>query len=549
MNTKKLLGTTLALAMTIPSFGIANAAELFKNLKLSGQIDVDATSARNVLDFSTRQNFAPTAAANTGATAAANSGNDRVSNVQTRLMLSLDWDLLDDVHSKITLTKNDRSWGTVGGTGSGENANSQPLGTGGAGNKGGTSNVLGSVYIDQAYFKVDKVFGGVDTTVGRQYYGEAGDSVIYIGPSDKPEYGNPTNAIDAARFDWSNDQFGVTGLAGQAAGQVAAVPAATIDITGLVLSWKGNENASGNIYTWNRETHATGALGQDPSQLGLGAGNQIATGKNDNLYVTGAKIKLHAAGAWFNGQFDKNWGDNRVGGNITNTNLSNSMRYKGWEVLADAGYKADVSGVGTITPWGSFGFGTGQHDAHSNEGRGFQAISGDYRPGAIYGRFAPYTNGGAQPVGLGATSLGGNGATNSLTNRVITGLGLKVTPDAVKKLTVGVSVWDFHTQTVAAPVLPMNGAAALGVSSVANGQSAFNGNKHIGYEEDIEFGWKHSDNVNFGVTAGRFMPGGIISEGNQATGTQGALKNAAGTVWGVGTNPAVLVAFDARVKF
>src|SRR5438445_44215 len=45
---KKLLGLTLTLAMIAPAG--ANA-ELLKNLKATGQIDIQATSADNVLDF------------------------------------------------------------------------------------------------------------------------------------------------------------------------------------------------------------------------------------------------------------------------------------------------------------------------------------------------------------------------------------------------------------------------------------------------------------------------------------------------------------------
>ena len=53
---KKLLGMTLALAMFVPAG--ANA-ELLKNLKASGQLDIQTTSANNVRDFTTRPTHAP----------------------------------------------------------------------------------------------------------------------------------------------------------------------------------------------------------------------------------------------------------------------------------------------------------------------------------------------------------------------------------------------------------------------------------------------------------------------------------------------------------
>src|SRR5687767_1870842 len=82
--------------------GSANA-ELLKNFKLGGQIDLQATAARNVTDFTTRQNN------NGGATF-----NDRIGDAQTRVMVHADWDNLDDVHAKVTVRKSDRNWGTAG---------------------------------------------------------------------------------------------------------------------------------------------------------------------------------------------------------------------------------------------------------------------------------------------------------------------------------------------------------------------------------------------------------------------------------------------------
>ena len=79
---KKLLGSTLALAMFLPAG--ANA-ELLKNLKLNGQLDVQTTSARNVTDFVTR----PTGA---NSMPAATANNDRIGHANTRAMLTANWD-------------------------------------------------------------------------------------------------------------------------------------------------------------------------------------------------------------------------------------------------------------------------------------------------------------------------------------------------------------------------------------------------------------------------------------------------------------------------
>ena len=74
---KKLLGSTLALAMLLPT---GASAELLKNFKVSGQLDVQADSANNVTDFATR-------AGNGGSPV----NNDRIGAAYTRLILSADW--------------------------------------------------------------------------------------------------------------------------------------------------------------------------------------------------------------------------------------------------------------------------------------------------------------------------------------------------------------------------------------------------------------------------------------------------------------------------
>jgi len=563
VKTKKLLGTTLALAMILPSFGIANAAELFKNLKLSGQIDVMSLSARNARDFSTRSKPNTAAQAVDGVAIGAQgpqAENDRIGDTQTRLLLHLDWDLLDDVHAKLTLAKNNRNWGNVGATGAAtaQNAQGQTITSG-----GGDTSLLGSIRVDQAYFKVDKVGGQVDATIGRQYYGNAGDIVIYFGPSDFPQIGLPTNAVDAARFDWSNDMLGVTGLAGKLAGRNpgAGIPNADVDLTGININIKGNDMWNGALYTWNVLTHANGALGSDAFNANgvIVPGQASANGKNDSLFITGAKLNLNGGGAWFKGEFAKDWGDNRVG-LATNT----SARYKGWMLHSNVGYKADVGGVGTFVPWGDFGYGTGQHDFQSNERRGFVAVSGDYHAGGIYSRFAPYglgVTGGVQP-GLATTvgptgGVGTNQATNTLANRVITGLGFKFTPSALNKLTAGISAWDYHTATYSFPI----GTPGSMLVQQSNGTNAaltpLSGNKHLGYEIDADFTWKHSENVSFDIGGGRFMPGGQIYEANQSTrivnfGAPGGTTAGSGDASarsGMGVNPAVAAWFDARVKF
>ena len=309
---KKLLGLTLALALIIPP-GRASA-ELLKNLKLSGGINVQTDSNRNVGDFVTRRDENSVIDANgSGAISISDGGrpafNDRVNSAQARLMLGLDWDWLDDVHSRVSLAKNDKTYGTAAATAranAGAAGGSQTLGT--AAGAGGT--VEANVYVDEAWFKVDKIFGAVDGTFGRQFYGQPGDLVIYYGPKDNL-YGLPVTSIDAVRADAKvGDMLSITGIAGKTvdgglkAAAVAPAADADVDVRGIDIGLMGMEGVNVDAYIYNRLIHSVGALGSDNF---VGAANG-----NDNLYVYGLKGKVEMSGFTAGLEFAKNGGENRI---------------------------------------------------------------------------------------------------------------------------------------------------------------------------------------------------------------------------------------------
>jgi len=86
--------------------------------------------------------------------------------------------------------------------------------------------------VDESYVKVDKLFGGLDTTLGRQYYGEAGDLVIYFGPKYNCT-ACPSPALDAGRFDWNGEKVGVTLVAGKTSkfGAITASNSRDVNLT------------------------------------------------------------------------------------------------------------------------------------------------------------------------------------------------------------------------------------------------------------------------------------------------------------------------------
>ncbi|MEK7234165.1 MAG: hypothetical protein AAB268_10145 [Elusimicrobiota bacterium] len=482
---KKLLGSTLALAMIMPAG--ANA-EILKNFKMGGQLDIQTTSANNTKDFATRERVVGTA------------NNDRIGHAMTRLILKMDWDLLDDVHSHVALVKG--------------------AAVGGAAPTAGTSRTYGSaaedlntlqtnITVQEANIKVDKVFGALDMTMGRQFYGEPGDPIIYFGP--RGNYGLTVTAIDMFRADWSSEHMNVIGIAGKTADGsiVTDGTTAATDLRGIVVSCKMHEMVKPTLYVYNQVTHAVGGSG-------------TATGKNTNLWIAGLKANIAAGGFSARVELAKNFGEDR-------TVAGWHKNYSGTAFYGKAGYKLDIENAAVVNPWFEFATGTGDKDGSGagaanggsdNKNTEFNAIATSWHPGALYARF--HNNSAAQSTsGLPAAS--GNVTTSQgLTNRVIWGFGVKATPAALNKLTTGVQYYNVSFHRVAP--ITINGVA---------GQTP---SKRIGSEIDVTADWKHSDNVSLKLTAGSFQPGMYIK--NYRKGTANDV-----------ISPATLLAADVQVKF
>ncbi|MDD5658138.1 MAG: hypothetical protein PHF00_12885 [Elusimicrobia bacterium] len=473
---KKLLGLVAALALLV-SVGTANA-EVLKNFKFGGSVEMNAASARFTNTFKKSTN---------GQTI-----NDRVGTGQTRIMLNMDWDLLDDVHSKITLRKNNRVYGNA----------SERI-------SGGANGVEENVWLDQGYFKIDKVFGAVDMTFGRQFYGEPGDLIAYYGPKYN-QYGMTVTAIDGARFDWSGEKAYATAVVFEptANGDALGVSAnGKVDIRGFIAGNKGHENIDAKVYVWNQVTHGI-------NTVGVPAGTYT---QNRNLWVPGFKVKAKFGGLYGSLEAALNMGEDR----------QNSGGFKGKAILANVGMKADVEQIGTFNPWAEFAYGSGNGNAANlKHNMDFTPIASDYRPGAIYGRF---DLGSALPL-AGGVATQTNPAANGLTNRIIWGAGVKATPKAQEKLTAGLNFYDFNIQN-------------LGPGTGVNA-----GNRHIGSEVDVTAEWKHSENVSLKGTVGNFQPGGYLRNSIEHVGYAANGAPAASADNGH-VSAAWLSALDVMVKF
>jgi hypothetical protein len=467
---KKLLGSVLALAL-VASVSQANA-ELLKNFKLGGSVEMSAVSARNVENFRTRSSNNSVPA-------------DHIGAGQTRILLHMDWDLLDDVHAKITLRKNNRVYGNA----------SETAVTGAA----------DSFNVDQGYFKIDKVFGLLDMTFGRQFYGEPGDLIAYYGPKDS--YGLVVTAVDGARFDWSGENAYATIVVYEpdANAKTLAIGTAqgTIDIRGFIFGNKGHENIDGKVYLWNAMTHGAYTDAVDP--IGV---------KNDNLFVVGGKVKAKFGGLYGSLEAAMNFGEDRG----TAAGVGTTKRYNGKALLADLGMKADVEQIGTFNPWAMFGWGTGNGDSANNPNHNmdFTPIATDFRPGAMYGRFE--ANNPQAQLGSGVGAIGTGAAANGLTNRIIMGAGVKATPTSLNKLTAGIAVYNIRLQNI----------GSHGTEAVLTG-----GHRSIGQEYDVTAEWKHSENVSLKGTVANFQPGDAIRYVGRA--------NAMNSAW--------MSALDVAVKF
>jgi len=505
---KKLLGSTLALVLLVPT--MANA-ELLKNLQIGGSLDVEGVDGNNLTDFN-KKNY------------------DELNTVLTRLNVKADWDLLDDVHAHISLDKYDSAWGSNPLNGYNNfQQNAQGTFDAPAGSASGNNNpsasqsvngVLNSLLVDEAYVKVKGMFGSVDATVGRQFYGDKGDLVAYYGPHDF--YGMAVTALDAARLDWQGDKVGVTVIGSKlyAAGQYGNINGNTYyyagyegfnptlsnsydqTLWGIVANVKPTDNASGAVSLYYRDTVNSGTTA---------AGGGVAA--DDMLYVLDLKGKITAGGAWLKAEYAKDFGQDRPD---TNTKDQN---YDGWAFLLDLGDKVDVNNVGALTGWGQLAVGSGSNGRNSASGI-FQGVAGDYRPGDIYGRF--FTTGYGYSAGEVTGFNNSNWNNSSVGGLVVIGAGVKVNPASLSKLTVGASWWNFRYQNADTAALVSNGAN--------------NGNGFIGNEYDLDATWKQSENVSVTLSGGTFQPGNFIKAVNASNGNKG-------------NNPATLLAADFHLKF
>src|SRR5260221_2853491 len=177
MSVKKLASLSFALAL-VYSISLPARAELLKNLKTDGSIETRSFGIDNETDRNGRK-------------------DDYRGETNYRILVGGSFDLLDDVHGRVLFNKNDLQGAT-----------------GTAGNS--VEGIEIATLVQNAYVKIDKVFGHVDLTIGRQFYGDGNDLNIYFGPNNDDKLSVASLDIfraDADIMGWAKFQ----GIAGKLA--------------------------------------------------------------------------------------------------------------------------------------------------------------------------------------------------------------------------------------------------------------------------------------------------------------------------------------------
>lgn len=414
---KKLLGAALSLALVCGGMAPAQA-ELLKNLKLGGEVEVHAVKSNNLTDANDK-------------------AIDKDGRAHTRAIVYGTFDLNDDASAKVSLYKTNRDFGDNAGAAETVQDNSATA---------GDTGVLSKVWVGEANMTLKGVFG-LDHMLGRQYYGNAGDLLVYYGPSRSPSIRTlPVTGVDAltAWGKWGDgDHMHGNVIIGKLTNTGYAAPTAETDtdLRGVELTCTKMEKAKLELRVLNTVTRTAGA-------------------GDDSLLFVSPRVSGKVEGIGYSAQYVMNSGESAVGC------APGKCKASGTAYLVGADYSLDF--MGKLKLMAEFGSGSGDSVGTDTKDKAVRFVASDYRPGAIYGG-----NGGV--LGLG---LGGAGLTNLTTYNV----GVWHDTEWNSKLGWGLKYYDFsQTKDVSATL-----------------------KKHLGTEIDLDATWKHSDMVRISAGVGQF---------------------------------------------
>jgi hypothetical protein len=314
---KKLIGILAVLAFV---GNVANA-ELLKNFKYDGKIEVNGVSTNNESD-------------------ADSDAKDKTSDVDVRVQVNASFDLADDVNAVVSAVKCNRQYGDASDT-----------------VQNGT---IGVATFEQAYLNLKGVLG-FDHKVGRQYYGNEGDLAVYYGPRSWPYATKGTtnnlgvSGIDAYTGWYKNGKLDIHGVAAKLTVPALSQPDDDQDLIGVAAKYDLMDELKIGAYVYERKTWQTAAA-------------------DLTLDMVGVKAMGKFMGFDYNAELVKNYGRQAVG-----------KTYTGTAFLANAKYDLEAMGKWTFMGEFGMGSGDDKTYAADKDINTFNQISTDYRPGIIYG--------------------------------------------------------------------------------------------------------------------------------------------------------------------
>ena len=421
---KKMLG--LALALAISSSALAANAEILKNLKTKGEINVLGVMDQNVTDMRT-------------------DNHDDFRHTRAMINYGVMFDLLDDLHANITLIKCNHYYGQA----------AEDLNT-----------IQSNVFVHEANIQLDKVAENFNVKIGRQFYGNHDDIVIYYGPTAVLQEGYAAASLDAVRVDLVNSEKHNAHLIWAKINENAA-PGPTdngTSLLGIRDDYKMSEDLTLGGYIYNRRT-----------------GNPVYNMHGESLYVVGVKANGKFAGLGYAVEVVGNAG-------LDTQTAGETPGYKGYAYTGKVNYKIE-SEFGGFNPRAMYAYGSGDNQGLNSAGSKnatFQPINSDFRPGLIFGMSDLAGANFGNFYGLNGTYYN----QGSLANLTVLNIGLDYMPKFSEKLTFVLDYYNFKINQDC-------------VGTVGN-------DKTIGSEIDLSANYKFAENVTLGVAGGHFMPGNMI---------------------------------------
>jgi hypothetical protein len=354
-----LLATVLFICRTA-------GAEPLKDFKYGAKIEILSVTADNAVTLDAKT-----------------PPNDKFSDTRARVTLGASFAPTEEIDAVVTALKCDRQY---------DSTVQQTV-------AGGT---IDAFKFYEAYLKLKGVLG-IDHKVGKQFYGKAGDLVIYYGPS-----GWSTRVMSAASLEgwsgvWKSDKLTITGLAAKYK-EGLTTTLTDKDIQGVNFAYDHSEIVSPSAYLYQSDDRNT------------------APARTNKLIVAGVKAEGKYLGIAYCAEYAMNMGSNKGA-----VSTSTAVDYNGKAIKLNAKYTLEPA-VGKLEVAGEYAFGTGDKSA-TRKNEAFTTINANYKPGLLI-----------SGVGLGpnlASSL------NKLENLTTWNAGLKFMPKRFEKLDIAGKYMNF----------------------------------------------------------------------------------------------------------